>query len=45
VLLDADPLRNIGNTRRIDAVVLDGGLLRRPALDALLADAARAQNP
>jgi imidazolonepropionase-like amidohydrolase len=45
VLLDADPLRNVRNTRRIDAVVLDGRLLRRTALDRLLADTARAQNP
>ena len=45
VLLDADPLRDIRNAQRIDAVVLDGRLLRRPALDALLTDAARAQNP
>ena len=47
VLLDADPLRDVRNTRRIDAVVLDGRLLRRRALDALLADAARdaAQSP
>ncbi len=41
VLLDADPTRDIRNTRRIRAVVLDGRLLRREALDALLADAAR----
>jgi imidazolonepropionase-like amidohydrolase len=41
VLLDADPLRDVGNARRIEAVVLDGRLLRRNALDALLADAAR----
>jgi imidazolonepropionase-like amidohydrolase len=40
VLLDADPLRDIRNTRRIDAVVLDGRLLDRAALDALLAKAA-----
>jgi hypothetical protein len=37
VLLDADPLRDIANTRRIHAVVLDGRLLRRADLDALLA--------
>jgi len=45
VLLDADPTRDIRNTRRIRAVVLDGRLLTREALDALLADAARAQAP
>ena len=41
VLLDADPLRDIGNARRIDTVVLDGRVLRRDGIDALLADAAR----
>lgn len=41
VLLDADPTRDIRHTRRIHAVVLDGRLLRREALDALLEDAAR----
>jgi imidazolonepropionase-like amidohydrolase len=41
VLLDADPLRDVRNARRIEAVVLDGRLLKRNALDALLADAAR----
>lgn len=45
VLLDADPARDIRNTRRIRAVVLDGRLLTRDVLDALLADAARAQAP
>lgn len=37
VLLDADPARDIHNTRRIEAVVLAGRLLRRADLDALLA--------
>jgi imidazolonepropionase-like amidohydrolase len=37
VLLDADPLADITNTRRISAVVLRGKLLRRQDLDALLA--------
>ncbi len=36
VLLDADPLADIRNTRRIRAVVLGGRLLDRAALDALL---------
>jgi imidazolonepropionase-like amidohydrolase len=40
VLLDADPLRDIRNTRRIAAVVLDGRVFDRAALDALLASAA-----
>ena len=37
VLLDGNPLANIANTRRIRAVVIDGRLLDRAALDALLA--------
>lgn len=41
VVLDADPLLDIRNTRRIRAVLLDGRLLTRSALDALLADAAK----
>jgi imidazolonepropionase-like amidohydrolase len=36
VLLAANPLTDIHNTRDIEAVVLDGRLLRRTALDALL---------
>ena len=36
VLLDADPLVDIGNTRRIRAVVVNGRLLDRTALDAML---------
>jgi imidazolonepropionase-like amidohydrolase len=45
VVLDGDPLSDIGNTRRIHAVVLDGRLLRRSALDALLAQAQRLSGP
>ncbi len=41
VLLDANPLRQISNTQRIRAVVLNGRLLRRTDLDALLDGAAR----
>jgi imidazolonepropionase-like amidohydrolase len=37
VLLDANPLDNITNTRRIAAVVLRGRLFQRTDLDALLA--------
>jgi len=37
VLLDADPLANIDNTRRISAVVLRGKLFRQGDLDALRA--------
>lgn len=40
VLLDADPLAGIANTRRISAVVLRGKLFRRGDLDALLASVA-----
>ncbi len=36
VLLDADPLQDIRNTRRIAAVILNGKLLTRTDLDALL---------
>jgi imidazolonepropionase-like amidohydrolase len=36
VLLDADPLRRISNTRKIAAVIVGGKLLDRRALDALL---------
>ncbi len=42
LLLDADPLLDIRHTRRIHAVVLDGRLLRRADLDALLEGAAKA---
>ena len=45
VLLDANPLADIRNTRRIHAVVLDGRLLDRGALDAQLERARRAANP
>ena len=40
VLLDADPLAGITNTRRISAVVLRGRLFRRGELDRLLASVA-----
>ncbi len=40
VLLDADPTKDIHNTRRINSVLLDGRLLRRVDLDALLEAAA-----
>jgi imidazolonepropionase-like amidohydrolase len=39
VLLDANPLENISNTRKILAVIRNGQYLDRPALDALLAKA------
>jgi imidazolonepropionase-like amidohydrolase len=41
LIVDADPLRDVGNARRIHAVVARGRLLRRPELDALLDRAAR----
>ena len=40
VLLDADPTKDIRNTRLINAVLFDGRLLRRTDLDALLEGAA-----
>ena len=42
VLLDADPLADIRNTDRIAAVIVNGRLLDRAALDELLAGAERA---
>ena len=41
VMLDADPLADITNSRRIAAVVLRGRLFQRRDLDALLAAVAR----
>jgi imidazolonepropionase-like amidohydrolase len=41
VLLDDNPLREIKNTQRIRSVVLDGQLLQRDELDALLAGKAK----
>lgn len=43
VLLDADPARDIRNTRRIQAVMIDGRLLRHSDINALLEEAAKAQ--
>ncbi len=45
VLLDADPREDITNTRSIAAVVLDGRVLPRPELDALMADLAERYAP
>jgi imidazolonepropionase-like amidohydrolase len=39
VLLDANPLAEISNTRKINAVVLGGKLISKPELDKMLADA------
>jgi imidazolonepropionase-like amidohydrolase len=38
LLLDANPLENIRNTRKIQAIILRGKLLDRATLDRLLAD-------
>jgi imidazolonepropionase-like amidohydrolase len=45
VLLDANPLEDIRNTRRIGAVVVNGRHLDRHALDRLLEQAQTAANP
>jgi imidazolonepropionase-like amidohydrolase len=42
ILLDGDPLADIRHTQRIRAVVVNGKLLDRAALDRLLAEAERA---
>lgn len=42
VLLAANPLENIANTQRIEALVTRGRFFDRQAIDDLLADAARA---
>lgn len=42
LLLDADPLADVAHTTRIRAVIVNGRLHDRTALDALLADVARA---
>ncbi len=39
VLLEADPLADIGNTRRVNAVVLNGRYLPKEALQRMLAEA------
>lgn len=44
VLLDKDPLADIHNTRTIQAVVLNGKLFSRAALDAMLAKAQKLAN-
>jgi imidazolonepropionase-like amidohydrolase len=41
VLLDADPLSNVANTRRIAGVFLNGRYLDRKKLDAMMADLAK----
>ena len=44
VLLEADPLKDIGNTRKISAVVVNGQLVTRSMLDAMLVKAEAAAN-
>ena len=44
VLLDANPLADISNTRKINTVVLNGRLLNRKTLDKMLADVEAAAN-
>ena len=39
VLLDANPLDNISNTQKIDAVIIGGKLISKTALDKILAQA------
>ena len=39
VLLDANPLENISNTKKIAAVIVAGRLISKPSLDKLLKDA------
>lgn len=45
ILLDANPLEDVRNTRTIRAVVIDGRLLDRFALDQVLASVKAAANP
>jgi hypothetical protein len=42
VLLSADPLQNIANTQKIEAVIVNGRFLDRKELDSLLLDAQNA---
>jgi imidazolonepropionase-like amidohydrolase len=42
VLLAADPLQDVANTQKIEAVIVGGRVLERKALDSLLADAENA---
>ena len=44
VLLEANPLENISNTRRINAVIVNGKLNPRVSLDKMLKDAEAAAN-
>src|SRR6185503_12891646 len=44
VLLEANPLENISNTKRINSVIVNGRLFPRASLDKMLKDAERAAN-
>jgi imidazolonepropionase-like amidohydrolase len=44
VLLEANPLENISNTKRINAVIVNGKLIPRVSLDKMLKDAEAAAN-
>ena len=44
ILLDADPLKDIRNTARINAVIQNGRYLSREDLDKILADVEAAAN-
>ena len=44
VLLEANPLENISNTKRINAVIVNGRLIPRVSLDKMLKDAEAAAN-
>jgi hypothetical protein len=45
VVLDANPLADIANVRRINAVILNGRVFSRPALDSMLASVETAVRP
>lgn len=45
VLLDADPLKDLGATRKIDAVMVRGRLIDRAGLDELLGSVERSARP
>ncbi|MHB1328201.1 MAG: amidohydrolase family protein, partial [Gemmatimonadales bacterium] len=45
VLLDADPLANVANVRRIHAVVMNGRVFERAAIDSMLTQVEEAARP
>jgi imidazolonepropionase-like amidohydrolase len=44
LLLEANPLENISNTKRITAVIVGGKLIQKASLDKMLKDAEVAAN-